>query len=208
MAYETRAPYKHDFGQEIDTATPLYNVDHSFIAHVVIPKPVAADSDAMVDGAECTTGAEADPLVITAFAAQPAWPRNIVVTVAATTAADVAAGKITVTGVNMAGETITEEHTVTADTPATFTGAKAFKAVTSVSVPVQDGASVTVDVGWGDLYGIPYKLTADELVILKLFNNATDAGTVANSATVLESNTYDPNGTPDGLKDIELYIIV
>lgn len=65
-----------------------------------------------------------------------------------------------------------------------------------------------VSVGWGDIFGLPYLLYADELVILKLFNKAVDTGTVANSATALESNTFDPNGTPDGLKDIDLYIIV
>lgn len=65
-----------------------------------------------------------------------------------------------------------------------------------------------ISVGWGDKFGLPYKLYADELVILKLFNKAVDTGTVANSATAIESNTFDPNGTPDGLKDIDLYIIV
>lgn len=65
-----------------------------------------------------------------------------------------------------------------------------------------------VSVGWGDIFGLPYLLYADELVILKLFNKAVDTGTVVNSATAIESNTFDPNGSPDGLKDIDLYIIV
>lgn len=66
-----------------------------------------------------------------------------------------------------------------------------------------------ISVGWGDKFGIPYKLYADELVILKLFDKAVDTGgTLVNSATALESNTFDPNGTPDGLKDIDLYIVV
>lgn len=209
MTIYSRAPYKHDFGQTITTDAEGVAVDRAFLAHINIPKPVAADSDGMVDGAECTTGEDAEPLVITTFAKQPDWPRNIVVTVAATTDGDVAAGDIVVTGLNFAGEEITETHAVTAGTPATFTGTVAFKEVTSVEVPVQDGGSVTVDVGWGDKFGIPYKLYADELVILKLFDKAVDTGgTLANSATALESNTFDPNGTPDGQKDIDLYIIV
>lgn len=209
MNLYSRAPYKHDFEQTITTDAEGVAVDRAFLAHINIPKPVAADSDGMVDGAECTTGEEAEPLVITTFAKQPDWPRNIVVTVAATTAGDIAAGDIVVKGKNFAGEEITETHAVTADTPATLTGAIAFKEVTSVEVPVQDGDSVTVDVGWGDIFGIPYKLYADELVILKLFDKAVDTGgTLVNSATALESNTFDPNGTPDGLKDIDLYVIV
>jgi hypothetical protein len=65
-----------------------------------------------------------------------------------------------------------------------------------------------ISVGWGDKFGLPYKLYADELVILKLFDKAVDAATIVNSATAIESNTADMAGTPDGLKDIDLYIIV
>lgn len=202
------AAYKHNFGQTITTDCEGVSVDRSFLAHINIPKPLAADSDGMVDGAECTTGEEADPLVITEFEAQPDWPRNIVVVVAATTAGDIAAGEIVVTGKNFAGEEITETHTVTADTPGTFTGTIAFKEVTSVEVPVQDGESVTVDVGWGKVFGIPYKLAADEQVIIKLFNKAADTGTVTPDAADIEKNVIALNGTPDGLKDIDLYVIV
>ena len=202
------AAYKHNFGQTITTDCEGVSVDRSFLAHINIPKPLAADADIMVDGAECTTGEEAEPLVITTFAKQPDWPRNIVVTVAATTAGDVAAGDIVVTGKNFAGEVITETHAVTADTPATFTGTVAFKEVTSVEVPVQDGDSVTVDVGWGKVFGIPYLLEADEQVIIKLFNKAADTGTVTPDAADIEKNVIALNGTPDGLKDIDLFIVV
>lgn len=204
------SPYKHDYGQIITTDAEEVSVDRSFLAHVNIPAAtaVAADPDGILDGTEAPSGVEAEDLVVEEFLAQPAWPRNITVTVAATTAGDVAADSIVVAGLNVAGEAISEEFTLTADTPATKTGNKAFAKVTSVTIPVQDGESVTVDVGWGDKFGIPYKLYADELVILKLFNKAVDEATIVNSATAIESNTADMAGTPDGLKDIDLYIIV
>lgn len=68
----------------------------------------------------------------------------------------------------------------------------------------------TISVGWGDKFGIPYKLYADELVILKLFNKAKEAteGAVTNDAAGLEKNVYAPHGDPNGEKDIDLYIIV
>lgn len=202
------SPYKHNFGQIITTDCEGVSADRSFLAHINIPKPLAADADIMADGIECTTGAEAEALVITTFAKQPDWPRNIIVTVAATTAADIAAGNIVVKGLNFAGEEITETHAVTADTAAVFTGIIAFKEVTSVTVPVQDGETVTIDVGYGVIFGIPYKLYADELVIVKLFNKAVDTATVVADATDIEKNTVDMNGTPDGLKDIDLYVLV
>jgi len=67
-----------------------------------------------------------------------------------------------------------------------------------------------ISVGWGDKFGLPYKLYADELVILKLFNKAVEGteGTVTADATDLEKNVYDPHGGADGAKDIDLYIIV
>lgn len=202
------AAYKHDFGQSITTDAEGVAVDRAFLAHINIPKAAAAKADGIVKAAEGPSGAEAEPLIVTTFLAQPDWPRNITVKVSATTPADVAAGNIVVKGKNIAGEEITENFAIVADTPATKTGAFAFAEITSVTIPVQDGGSVTVDVGWGDIFGLPYKLYADELVILKLFDKAADNATIVNDAVYIEKNTVDMSGTPDGLKDIDLYVIV
>ena len=67
-----------------------------------------------------------------------------------------------------------------------------------------------ISIGWEDKFGIPYKLYADELVILKLFNKAVETpteGTVTADAANLENNVYEPTGAA-GAKDIDLYIIV
>jgi hypothetical protein len=66
-----------------------------------------------------------------------------------------------------------------------------------------------VSIGWGDKFGLPYKLYADELVILKLFNKAKESteGNITADATELAKNVYDPNDTTLGV-DIDLYIIV
>jgi hypothetical protein len=69
-------------------------------------------------------------------------------------------------------------------------------------------AEDVINIGWGKVIGIPYKLVADELVIANLFNNADDNGTVYNSATDLCSNTFAMGGNPDGEKPLDLYIIV
>jgi len=69
-------------------------------------------------------------------------------------------------------------------------------------------AEDVVNVGWGKVIGIPYKIPADELVLANLFNNADDSGTVANSGTVLCSNTFAMNGTPDGTTILDIYLII
>lgn len=199
-------PYNPFKGQKIQNHAGV-GVDHEFLAHYPIPKPSAVDADGIVDGAEATTGAEAEPLVITTFLAQPDVARNITVTVAATTAGDVAAGNIVVAGTDLSGAAISENFAITADTPATVTGSLAFKSVTSITVPVQDGASVTVDAGWGKKFGLPYKLPANSLILLKLFDGSTDSGTVTVSTSRLAANVLAINGTPDGEKNIDLHII-
>jgi hypothetical protein len=76
--------------------------------------------------------------------------------------------------------------------------------VNTVSGVVEDQVSI----GIGKKFGIPYMLTAAELVILKLFNNAADTGTVTADADEIEKNVIELNGTADGAKPIDLYILV
>jgi len=84
-------------------------------------------------------------------------------------------------------------------------------AVTLGAITVDTTAGVAEDkvsVGVGKKFGIPYMLSADELVLVKLFNNSADAGAVTADADELEKNVIALNGTPDGLKPIDLHIIV
>lgn len=92
------------------------------------------------------------------------------------------------------------------------TGDGASEGVTTAATSANTTAGVPYDqisVGWGDKFGIPYKLYADELVILKLFNKAKESieGTITADATDLAKNVYDPNDTSLGV-DIDLYIII
>jgi hypothetical protein len=91
------------------------------------------------------------------------------------------------------------------------TGEGASEGVTTAATSANTTAGVPYDeisVGWGDKFGLPHMLYADELVILKLFGKAADTGIVTADADDLEKNVFDPNGTPDGQNDIDLYIVV
>ncbi len=84
-------------------------------------------------------------------------------------------------------------------------------AITLGAITVDTVAGVEddkVSVGLGKKFGIPYMLTADELVFIKLFNNSADTGTVTPDADEIEKNVIELNGTPDGQKPIDLYILV
>lgn len=83
-------------------------------------------------------------------------------------------------------------------------------AITLGAIAVDTVAGVPYDkvsVGYGTKIGIPFLLTADEKVLVKLFDNSADSGTVTASATVLSANVLALNGTPNGAKDVELYIL-
>jgi hypothetical protein len=84
-------------------------------------------------------------------------------------------------------------------------------AITLGAITVNTTAGVEddkVSVGLGKKFGIPYMLTAAELVFVKLFNNAADTGTVTADDDEIEKNVIALNGTPDGQKPIDLYILV
>lgn len=198
-------PYNHKRGQTIQTNANGVSVDRAFLAHFNIP--AASVKAPVTNGVHAAVTSLATASVVTTAITNPAVPMNITAT-AGGTAGDIKAIQVVIEGTNFNGEVITETlPAFTADTAGTVAGTKAFKTVTKITIPAHDGLAATTAIGFGALYGIPYLLEATEQVIVKLFNNAADTGTVTKSAN-LESNTFDPNGTPDGAKAIDLYIIV
>jgi len=161
--------------------------------------PALDDNDYYVASTNMKNGA-----YTLAHSAPDVGARNVTVTQTAGDTEDTN-GKITVTGTNLAGDTITEE--ITPNAGATVAGAKAFATITSIvgSGWVIDGAEGTNDtvvVGFGALIGLPDMLTDSAQVLAASVNNVREGThpTVTVSATALESNTVDLNsalaGTP------------
>ena len=78
----------------------------------------------------------------------------------------------------------------------------------TIATDTTAGVCDEVSIGWGSSIGIPYKLTASELVIANLWNNADDSGTVTKDATYLEKNVFEVSGAMNGTAPLDLYIIV
>ena len=77
-------------------------------------------------------------------------------------------------------------------------------------MPAQDGDSVTVDVGWGDKLGLPYKLARSTILAGQTaLNNVVESTdpTLAVSATAIESNTIDLSSNLDG-HAVDTYLLV
>lgn len=128
------------------------------------------------------------------------------VTVAASGAAT---SKVTVHGMDYLGQPMSEELTLAG--AAAVAGKKTFRWIDRVDFGATAGT--TINLGYGDVLGLPYKLIDNYTEIVDGVE-ATDAGTIvagskaAQSATSAEPRgTYKPhtNNVPNGARVYELY---
>lgn len=191
---------------DIQTDITGTNLDRAFVAHFAVSAANAvAASTTGVHAAVTDTGAQQ---VITTGITNPAVPRNITAT-AGGTAADIAAIQVIVAGTNALDEAITETlPAFTADTAGTVTGSKAFKTVTSITIPAHSSTGATTSIGWGDKLGLPYMRTHIACAATFL-NNVLEAtaATVTASATAIESSTIDLNSALNGTA-VDAYLVV
>jgi hypothetical protein len=119
--------YNPFIGQKLKTNVAGKSVDASFVAHVKIENPEAADDD-QVHGLITLTSATQS---VTTAITNPDVPRNLNIT------GDHSgiAGNVVITGKNYRNETITE--TIALNGTATVAGTKAFKEVTSIALPIR-----------------------------------------------------------------------
>lgn len=166
--------------------------------------PVAVDADRL-KAAQAT--AQANTTEVTTFLAQPDFPRQITITPGGTTT-DVAAGNITVTGTNIRGEAISEDVAIAANASSLVKTTKAFKTVTSVLFPAQDGDAATFDIGVNDALGLDRCMSGNE-VLLATLDGAYEGTrpTVTFNATDVSKNTIDPSTALNAALDlVVLYV--
>jgi hypothetical protein len=112
-------------------------------------------------------------------------------------------GTITVTGIDINGDAISE--VITPNAGATVQGAKAFKQVLSVvgaGWVIAEGND-TIVVGFGEIVGLPHKIAAAADVLLVGFDTAlVNAPTVVAGTTLAECTVLVPTG--DGTKKLRL----
>ncbi len=189
---------------QLGTDTYGISLDQVYIGYLKLSTAQAAvlDADGILDGQESAADAVT---TVTTFLAQPPYPRNITILPGGTTD-DVKAASITVTGTNIRDEVITEAFAFLANATDPTVGAKAFKTVTSVSIPAQDGAGATFDVGWGDKLGLPVMLTKNPLAEATL-NGVweTTKPTVVADNDEIEKNTIDLHSALNGTA-VEIYL--
>jgi hypothetical protein len=167
------------------------SVNYSFAAG----SPAAASTTA-VHAAVTDTGTAQ---VVTTGITSPAVCRNVTAT-AGGTAGDIKAIQVIVAGTDINDAAITETlPAFTVDTAGTVTGSKAFKTVTSITIPAHDGTGATTAIGTGSKLGLPRRLSRNS--VIRAYLNGTLEGTaptVATDATNASGNTATLNSSLNG----------
>ena len=153
------------------------------------------------------TGSSEAAVVKTDAITNPAYPRNLVVTPGGTTA-DVKAGNVVIAGTNILDEPISENFAFLDNATEATTGNKAFKTITSITIPIQDGNAATFAVTTGEKLGLPFMLDHNTL-FRAIRNGAVEANapTVAVDDDEIEKNTVTMHSALNGQK-LELYFML
>ncbi len=138
------------------------------------------------------------------------YPRNVVITVTHATSVVAMSGVITGTDVN--GNVITEAWSVTATgTTKTFTGAKAFATITSITeVIAADASTNTIIAGDGKVFGLDTPVAVASALKEVAAGSVVTTGTVvaASSAAAADSRgTYSPSTAPNGSNDYTIWYL-
>ena len=197
-------PFNTNLARTAQTDVDHVQTDLKSIVHYGLSTPAAADVDYYAAAQDMLVGA----YTLNASLSCPEGARNVTVTHADTVATDTL-GTIVIVGTDLADESISE--TITPVANSTVQGTKAFKTIVSVTGAgwvVSAGVDKDhVSIGFGDLIGLPDKLTHNT-VLAAVLNNVREATapTVAVSATVLASNTVDLNSALGGTP-VDIYYI-
>ena len=165
--------------------------------------PEVADTDGVM-AALTDDGA---PAIVTTGLNHPSVARNITAT-AGGTGGDIKAIQVVLAGEDIEGNAIAETLPVfTVDTPGTVAGAKAFKKVTSVTIPAHDGTGATTAIGFGDIIGLRRKLARD--TIKDAWLGGTIEGTAPTGVADVDEickNTADLNSALNATQVIVEYV--
>lgn len=200
--------YERDDNVEL-TCQPLATVRKSWTDPAAIVTNGIVTSHAGASSAGTTTRTPNGSLVTSSVAyLTPA--RNVVITV--THGSSVVAMSGTITGTRM-GRTLTEAWSVTATgTTKTFTGAKAFDTVTSITEVIAANASTnTIIMGTGKVLGLDFKCAMVQIVAESEDGAIPTAGTLVAASTASTADprgTYTPNSTLNAALDFSVAYLV
>ena len=181
------------------------DVEHNAPFRAQLGAPVALDADGILNDQSIATAGETAVFQSTySESNMSTYGRNVTCV-----ASGAATSNVTVHGFDYLGQPMTESMTLNGTT--TVQGLKAFRRIEKVVFGAT--AATTIDVGWGNKLGLPYKFKA---LILELKNGVVAAnagtfvaglatGTAATATNADTRGTYLPSTVlPDGANTFEV----
>lgn len=174
------------YGVNLRVANMEYAADVNLNGPVEIDlgAPAAADADGLVDGQSIAAAGEVSVAASTEAIAGK-FGRNVTVV-----ASGAATSLVTVHGYDYLGQPMSENYTLNGATP--VVGKKAFRHVSSVEYAAT--AATTIDVGFGAILGLPYKMIGDAIDYTDKVRSGTQ-GTYVVGADTQTATSNDPRGT-------------
>lgn len=184
-------------------AVALNNIRTSLAGPNAATFTLTPNSSVALDGV-LATGAAGLKVIVLDF------PRNVVVTV--THGAAVLAESGTITGKDVYGRDMSEDWSVTAGgVSKTFTGKKAFKQITQVTITAAGDATTNTNViGIGQVFGFDVLSTVASAVKEVVDGAVVTTGTLVAASAVATADprgTYSPATAPDGAHDYDAWVI-
>lgn len=187
------------------------DVSEQGLCRVELGAPVALDADGILAAQSIATAGSTSTFASTySEAAMGRYGRNVTVI-----ASGAATSTVTVNGYDYLGQPVRE--TLTLNGANTVNGVKTFYTITSVSFGAT--AATTINVGWGNALGLPYRAAVTSIMAERVSGAAPTAGAIvagAATATTQTATTADPRGTytphsgslPDGTRTYDFAYFV
>lgn len=165
--------------------------------------PAAADADAVINDLDIDPAGSTTTFL--SSEADATYGRNLTFVASST-----ATSTITVHGWDYLGQPMSETITLNSGTP--VVGTKAFKRLRQVDFALT--ASITVDIGWGARFGLPYRAT--HCLGEQADGVAAAAGTITagvrtdpqTATTTDPRGLYTPTTTPNGAKRLVAFFLL
>lgn len=185
----------------------LANYQDDLVHLVDFGNPVVADTDGIANDLAQAASATSftDVSGFTGGVIEAPWGRTVTIV-----ASGAGTNVVTLNGYDYLNQPIQKAVALNGATPVLILCA--FKRITSVAVAA--GGSITVDIGFGAGFGLPYKAIKimEEIVDGAIGTNGTLTAPVltdpATNATLDPRGIYTPNTTPDGTKLIQARLML
>jgi len=197
MAVQVATPGMRRINNRVEACCYAADVGVDGLTTVDIPAPVAALATGILNAQSIAAAGTSSPVVGFNPSVMGRYGRNVTVV-----ASGAATSNVTVYGYDYLGQAMKESFTLTGATP--VVGKKMFADIVNVAYGLTAGT--TINVGYGAVLGVPYKVLGTQITNELISDVTPTAGALVAGVTTQTLTSGDPRGTytpnlaPDGVR--------